>query len=424
MKNPRNSSFSGEIAGDSVVLTSVFSLVVIVATFIVSNLDFAFETKTAVFLAIAVGYVLLCAMFYFRQREKTAELLSERSVSAFNEEIEAKLLALEEANEFFGASLKFSDMFRLVASRIDEIVPFAACVLYLRAEDDNFLEIKYAVGENSRAFMDFKSDTNKSLAVKALFSGKMQIDEKLVNEKRVFSPEILGNFRAAAAVPLANRGEIFGVMVLYGANETAFEQNSEVLLQAVGTRVAPLFSNSFAYEQNVSNALTDSLTNLPNERGFFLVLENQLAQSLRYRDQRPLTVLAMDVSNFADINCRHGHVSGDRLLAFAAATIKKQLRQMDVLTRASGDEFLAILPTANEKISREITERIRRAFIVTPFRLADGEIVNLEINFGTATFWHDGETASQLLTTALLRKGQDKTAERGNVIWFPKEFVN
>ncbi len=424
MKNPRNSSFSGEIAGDSIVLTAVFSLAVIVATFIVSNLDFDFETKTAVFLAIAVGYVLLCAMFYFRQREKTAELTSARAISAFNEEIEAKLLALEEANEFFGASLKFSDMFRLVASRIDEIVPFAACVLYLRGADENLLEIKYAVGENSRAFMDFQTDTNKGLAIKALFSGKLQIDEKLLIEKRVFSSEIMENFRTAAAVPLANRGEIFGVMILYGANEAMFDQNSEVLLQAVGARVAPLFSNSFAYEQNVSNALTDSLTNLPNERGFFLVLETQLAQSLRYRDERPLTVLAMDVSNFAAINRQYGHAAGDRLLAFAAATIKKQLRQMDVLTRASGDEFLAILPTANEKISREITERIRRAFIVAPFRLADGANINLEINFGTATFWRDGETANQLLTAAMLRKGQDKSAEKGNVIWFPKEFVN
>jgi diguanylate cyclase (GGDEF)-like protein len=163
---------------------------------------------------------------------------------------------------------------------------------------------------------------------------------------------------------------------------------------------------------------------LPNERGFFLVLENQLAQSVRYRDQRPLTVLAMDVRNFAEINQTHGHAAGDRLLAFAAALIKKQLRQMDVLTRSSGDEFLAILPTATEKISTEVTERIRRAFVSTPFRISERENINLAINFGTATFWRDGETANELLKTALLRKGQDKSAERSKVIWFPKEFVN
>jgi diguanylate cyclase (GGDEF)-like protein len=283
------------------------------------------------------------------------------------------------------------------------------------------LQIKYAVGENARSFMNFKSDTNKGLAVKALLSGKAQVDESLDEEKCVFPTAMLEKFRSAAAVPLANRGETFGALVLYGDD---FNEHSKTLLTAVGERVAPLCANSFAFEQNLSNALTDSLTNLPNERGFYMVLENQLAESIRYRDERPLTVLAMDVSNFAEVNRQHGHAAGDRLLAFAATTIKKQLRQMDVLTRSSGDEFLAILPTASEKISREVIERIRRVFVLTPFRVSEHEKVNLELNFGAATFWRDGETADQLLKTAKLRKGQDKSNEKNKVIWFPKEFVN
>ena len=426
MKNFQNSSFSGKLAGDSIMLTAVFSFAVIVATFFVSNSALIFETKTAIFVAIVVIYPLSCAAFYFRQRTASAEnFQTAQTDSVFNEEIEEKLLALEEANEFFGASLKFSDMFRLVASRIDEILPFAGCVLYLHEKDgDNILQIKYAVGESSREFMNFKADTNKSLAVKAFFRGKPQIDDSLAGEKRVFPPGLLENFQTAAAIPLIHRGETFGVIVLYGAGGAIYNENSKTLLAAVGERVAPLFANSFAFEQNIANALTDTLTNLPNERGFFLVLENQLAESIRRRDERPLTVLAMDVANFAEINQKHGHAAGDRLLAFASATIKKQLRQMDVLTRAAGDEFLAILPTANEKISHEVTDRIRRAFVSTPFQISERESVNLTINFGTATFWRDGETAGELMKTALFRKGQDKSVEKGKVIWFPKEFVN
>ena len=422
MKNPQNSSFSGKIADYSIILTSAFSFTVIIATFFVSNSNLAFESKTAVFASIAALYPILCAAFYFWQRIPAANFQAGQTASAFNEEIDSRLLALEEANEFFGASLKFSDMFRLVASRINEIMPFQACVLFLHGENgDNILRIKYAVGENSREFMNLKADTNKSLAVRTFFSGKTQVEAALVEDRRVFPPDILENFRSAAAVPLMNRGEKFGVLVLYG---DGFEENSKLLLSAVGERVAPLFANSFAFEQSLSNALTDSLTNLPNERGFFLVLENQLAESIRHRHERPLTVLAMDVRNFAEINQKYGHATGDRLLAFAAATIKKQLRQMDVLTRSSGDEFLAILPTANEKISHEVVERIRRAFVSTPFRIAENETVHLTINFGTATFWRDGETAQQLLKIAHFRKRQDKSTDKSKVIWFPKEFVN
>lgn len=421
MKYARNPSFPGKIVGYSIILTAAFSFAVTALTLVVSNLDLPFETKGAVFLAIALVYPVICAGFYFWQRKKTARLGENFPGSLFGDEIEEKLLVLEEANEFFGASLKFSDMFRLVASRINEIVPFSACVLYLRGEGDNVLQIKYAVGENSRDFMNFTADTNRSLAAKAFLSGKAQTDAALACESRTFPPELLANFKSAAAYPLMNRFETFGVVVLYG---DGFDDQTEMLLTAVGERVAPLFANSFAFEQSISNALTDSLTNLPNERGFFLVLENQLAESLRRRDERPLTVLAMDVANFAEINQNYGHAMGDRVLAFAAAIIKKQLRQMDVLTRSSGDEFLAVLPTANEKISDEVIERIKRAFVATPFQLLERESINLTINFGAATCWRDGETANQLLTTALLRKVQDKAIEKNKVIRFPKELVN
>jgi diguanylate cyclase (GGDEF)-like protein len=424
MKNPQISVFSGKIVGVSFLLTAMFSFAVILATFFVSNSALSFETKTAVFLAIAIIYLLLCAVFYFWQRSSLSNLIATQSFSPINEDIEGKLFALEEANEFFGASLKTSDMFRLVASRINEIVPFAACVLFLRDADETILQIKYAVGENSRDFMNFKADTNKGLAAKTFLSGKIQTDSTLLFEKRVFPPEILGSFKTAVAVPLTVRDETFGVLVLYGGAENNFDENSLTLLNAVGERVAPLFVSSFAFEKSISNALTDSLTNLPNERAFFLVLENQMAEAHRYRDERPLTVLALDVRNFAEINQKFGHAAGDRLLEFAAGIIKNQLRQMDVLSRSSGDEFLAVLPTAKGQISEDIIQRIKRAFVLNPFELSAQEKVHLEINFGAATFWRDGETANELLKTARLRKEQDKAVEKGKVIRFPKEFVN
>ena len=424
MQNRQISLFSGKIVGHSIILTAVFSFAVIVAMYFITNSDIASETKTTIYLAIAIAYVLGCAGFYYWQRGKLSDFQAEQSVSAFNEEIEGKLLVLEEANEFFGASLKTSDMFRLVASRIDEIVAFSTCVLFLRGEDDNVMQVKYAVGENSREFMNFQGDTNKGLAVKAFLSGNLQIDSLLLYEKRVFPNQILKELQTAVAVPLVNRSETFGVLVLYSETENSFDENAQTLLQAIGERISPLFANSFAFEKSLANALTDSLTNLPNERAFFLILENQLAESHRYRDERSLTILAMDVRNFAEINQKFGHATGDKLLAFASEAIKKQLRQMDVLTRATGDEFLAILPTANEKISADVIERIKRGFVSAPFQVSERENINLEINFGAATFWRDGETANELLKTALLRKVQDKSAEKGKVLWFPKEFVN
>ena len=198
-----------------------------------------------------------------------------------------------------------------------------------------------------------------------------------------------------------------------------------MILEAVASRIVPLLSGSLAFEKSLSNALTDALTNLPNERAFYLVLENKIAEAQRLSEKRQLTVLVMDIRNFRDINEQYGHSTGDKILTFGAETIKNQLRQMDFLARSSNDEFFAVLPTASEEITEEIIKRIERAFVLNPYKIAHEENVHLQISFGAATFLQDGETAQELLHLALVKKKQSKSDDKNNqVLFFPKEFIN
>ena len=159
-------------------------------------------------------------------------------------------------------------------------------------------------------------------------------------------------------------------------------------------------------------------------RAFFLILENQIAESQRKRDERPLTVLAMDIKNFDDINSKFGHAAGDEVLNFVARTVKDQLRGMDFFSRASHDEFLTILPTATEQVSWDVMARIRTAFVGNRLKLTDTNSIQIDVNFGWASFGKDGETPEQLLNNARLRKLQSKSSDPQKALWFPKEFVN
>jgi len=170
--------------------------------------------------------------------------------------------------------------------------------------------------------------------------------------------------------------------------------------------------------------LTDPLTKLPNERAFYMVLENQLAESQRFRDERPLTVLAVDIKNFDDLNRDHGHVVGDRVLSFAAEKISSQLRKMDFLARSMNDEFLIVLPKASERTAIDITARIQACLSNAPLHISDEDQVKVWLNFGIATFWKDGETSRQLIQAAFTRKQQAKSEDPGNIVLFPKEYVN
>lgn len=424
----KNNLLRGErnVFGYGYFILAAVSFAAIVAAFLIAGSSSGFETKRLVFAAILFGYPALILFIYFWQKRKTDEGKSarEESKNPFDSAIENRLQALEEASEFFGASLKSADMFRLCASRINELIPFAACALFLAIEDGTRLRISLAVGDSAELLKNVEIESNKGLAGKAFVSERVQADENLVYEKNIIPAAALKNYQSALAVPLARGAGVFGVLTLYGDANRNFDETSLKLAEAVGTRIAPLFLNSLAFEQNLANALTDSLTNLPNERAFYLVLENQIAESQRFREERPLSVLTVDIKNFAELNERFGHAAGDRILAFAAGVIKEQLRQMDFLARAGGDEFVAVLPTASAAIATEVVLRVEKAFARKAFEVSRLEKLRLQLNFGTATFWKDGETAGKLLQTAHLRKEQGKSPVKSSVLWFPKDYVN
>ena len=170
--------------------------------------------------------------------------------------------------------------------------------------------------------------------------------------------------------------------------------------------------------------MTDTTTDLPNERAFHLILEQQIAESARDSDARPLSVLALNVRDFDLINSSRGHAAGDDVLNFVARITRENLRQMDFLARAADDEFIVILPTATNEVSQEIIARISKGSLDHKFPVFEEKYMNLELNFGWAALGDDGETPQHLLGTARLRRSQFKSTEQGRVLWFSRELVS
>ncbi len=355
-----------------------------------------------------------------QESSKPADNEAFQSNSLFDEEVEYRLFALEEANQFFGATLKSGDMFRLVASRINEMIPFSTCVVFLESADRANLRVAYSAGENSLNLKNLEILKSDGLAGKCFKTRRLLFDSGGKIDSETFGVSFPPENTSSIAAPLLNSSEIFGVVQLFCQPGQHYGESYLKLLEAISERISPLMLSSIAFEKNLSNALTDSLTNLPNERALFLVLENQIAESQRYRDERPLSVLTMDIRNFDEINRRFGHSTGDGVLSFAAELIKNQLRRMDFLARTSSDEFLAVLPTANEETTLEILERLDQVFAASPYGTSDGNRIIIQLNYGSATFWQDGETPKELLNAAHIQKRQKKSPGSMKVLPFTK----
>jgi diguanylate cyclase (GGDEF)-like protein len=402
-----------------------FGLIAPLITFAVAVSDLSINAKTIVLAVFGLAYIAVCGWLYSRHRSESE--VQRHDPAAPNEsvdELEGKLLALEEADRFFGSSLRSSDMFRLVASRVAEIYPFDAAVLWIAEESRTTLRAAYVYGDGAAALEGAERETSTGLSGISYLSGEVEYDRDLSLERaaglRSYAP-VAG---AAAAIPLIHAARPFAVFQMYLNAGREFGNAERTLLSAVGERISPLLLGAQAVDRTISNALVDKLTELPNERALFMVLENQVAESQRFRDDRPLSVLAVDIKDFDEANTRLGPGVGDELLRFAGSTLRSCLRKMDFLARTMNDEFTIVLPTANEKTAQEIMERIRSEFAGVPFVVSEHEELKLWLNFGWATFWADGESSEQLLQAARLRKQQAKSADGANVLWFSKEYVN
>lgn len=363
--------------------------------------------------ALIAVFVIACIAMYIRRSKRkiqqTESSLGPENVAHVGEvDPEKPLAELDEAQELFSGALKLADAFRLISNRIGDVMPFKAIVLHTLNDRRTRMVPAHADGIAKEAVDD-------GLANQSHTTGRVEIDSYLEMD----SSQI---FESSAAIPLRTDGTGFAVLQLYFAGDYDAASVDKYLFEAVGQRVSTFVLASIAYERSHANALTDITTDLPNERAFYLALEQQIADSDN-NDGGVLTVLAIDIKDFEDINDRHGHPIGDQVLNFVAQVTTANLRQMDFLARSVNDEFLAILPTATSEVTQKIIQRIHNAFATRKLDITDGESIAVELNIGWATYDNEGRTPAELLSFAEMKKEQLKSPAGKNVLAFRQQLV-
>jgi len=414
--------------GSAFRLFAVFGFAAPLITFVVAISGLSAEAKIIVLASVAFSYAALAFWAHRKQTASSAVADQDLSLNLHADEpvdvIGDRLAARDEASRFFGASLNKADMFRLVSARVGEIFPISAAALFVADAARDALTVAAADGKISHLLEDREFKFENCLAGMAWLSGEIEVDRDLRMERNVVGLKASEHFGSAIALPLINEERPFAVFEIFTREKIENQEAALETLEAIRTRITPLILGSFAVDRSLSNALTDSITELPNERALYVVLENQLAESIRSQDERPLSVVAIDIRNFDEANRQFGHATGDRILKFVAELIRQPLRKMDFLARSTNDEFLLVLPTANEQTALTIIERVQKTLAENAFSLAEEEKIAIRLNFGLASYWKDGDTPQQLVRHAQLRKDQAKAEDPDNVAWFPKEYVH
>jgi diguanylate cyclase (GGDEF)-like protein/putative nucleotidyltransferase with HDIG domain len=326
-----------------------------------------------------------------------------RSIS----EAQREVFALHEIAQTIGSSLNLSDTVTLVANKLKSIVPFDSCVIFLVDERSGKAIAAHAVGEEAEIFSSRRINVGDGITGWVIANARSMTNASPELDLVGVSEEIVKRFRGVLVSPLLREDGAFGAIALYSQSRTTYTTEHVRLLESVCQHASSALNNALTYEKTRESALVDPLTELPNARGFYMMLEQRIAECQRM-NRESLAVLCMDIDDFKIINDKYGHSIGDRLLASVAGVVRRELRQMDILTRYAGDEFVAIMPMASSKMAASIADRIRNAVEEQLFSVRAGTMIGLGVSLGVACFPDDGETSEELLTAAARQMQRDK----------------
>lgn len=146
-------------------------------------------------------------------------------------------------------------------------------------------------------------------------------------------------------------------------------------------------------------AITDPLTGLYNKT----YINEQLRSlfSLSKRTNQPMAIIMIDIDHFKNVNDMYGHLCGDKVLKEISVLLKEKTREINVIGRYGGEEFIILGPISDHKSAFFAAERLRYIIENTPFYCEENkEKFNITISAGVAVWNHKIKNYKELLKLA------------------------
>ncbi|MBP7433113.1 GGDEF domain-containing protein [bacterium] len=151
------------------------------------------------------------------------------------------------------------------------------------------------------------------------------------------------------------------MLTVYGASVFKLSHNLSIrsVQERVLESVIPQFTETLSNKKLHKDSITDELTGAFNRRYIMKILDDRFNRCLSNPEAK-LSVAMIDIDNFKSVNDTYGHLAGDAVLKKVVEAFNKTLREVDIIGRYGGEEFLIIISTKSH-VAAKVCERIREA---------------------------------------------------------------
>lgn len=277
--------------------------------------------------------------------------------------------ALYNISRAANSEISLNQLYPLIHKELNTIIDATNFFIALVNYEEDRLFYPYHKDEKDNFFPPQKLSSYGTLTAyiiktgQSLLANRNQIDKMVTQEKiKLSSIGIITPKISWLGVPLKIGDKIIGAMVIQKYNDPYLYSNKDIkLMEFVSDQITTAIQRKQLEEKMEKLAYFDSLTGAYN-RGYGLSLLDRELKFARRR-KTPSLLTYIDIDKLKYINDTFGHEEGDKVLEEVVKFLKSTLREVDIICRMGGDEFLIIFPDNSLKEAPLIKERLNRGLI-------------------------------------------------------------
>lgn len=195
--------------------------------------------------------------------------------------------------------------------------------------------------------------------------------------------------------------------------EHSWDPDNAAMMQQFTNVVSNAIERSRLLKILKDRAIRDELTGVLNRRGFLQIANTELVRAHRYN--HPVGMILLDMDHLKKVNDTYGHAAGDLALQEISKHCKLNIREIDVLGRWGGDEFVILLPESDFNATMNVAKRLQQSICDHSIQVS-GQEIKLTISAGVALAEKNVVTIDELFRNADAALYLAKAAGRNRIM--------